>query len=306
MSDEIKITPIKMVIDRSEFTDGDTVKKVRGKITNLYEIRKGGDGNDTYEYQNGEFVGEDGGKTRICFSKCSQTNSIKNKTITITAHKGKDGWTGMKVIDKTFTKDGKEEVRRELRISPTANIEIEGGGQTSDGGGSSSQQKPTGGGGQSQPKFDGHPRPFLEDMVALHYDINTLVNEKYGEKAKQEFIATIFIEAGKNGLAFNYRDRASKPIPVKYPPAPKDPNDWKECVMPWGKEGVIGKKLSELDPETLKTIHNYFDEKKINTDLANCVYQAAIDLNLFPKTEEEKKQESDDRALDPAPDDIPF
>src|SRR5689334_24338524 len=99
--DEIKITPIKMAADRSEFTDGDAVKKVRGKITALYPVRKGED----YEYQNGDFVGEDGGKIRICFSKCTQSDSIKNKTITITAHRGKDGWTGCKIIDKEYEKD---------------------------------------------------------------------------------------------------------------------------------------------------------------------------------------------------------
>jgi hypothetical protein len=75
--------------------------------------------------------------------------------------------------------------------------------------------------------------------------------------------------------------------------------------MPWG-EKTAGKKLSEIDNETLKVVHKYFDDKKLNTDLAECVYQAARDLNLFPPTEEEKQQEADDRALDAAPSDIPF
>lgn len=305
MSDDIKITTISKVLDRSEFTDQDAVKKVRGKVTKFYPVNKGED----FEYQNGEFKGEDGGEIRICFSKCTQPDSIKNKTITLTSVKSdQHGWTGIKVLDRKYEKDGEQKVRRELRISPTAKIEIEGGGssESSGGGGSGRSTNSGGGGGSSQPKFDGHPRLFLEDMIALHFDVSTLVNEKYGEP-RPEFIATIFIEAAKNGLAFNYKERASKPAPVKYPPAPTDPHEWKECVMPWGKDGVIGRKLSALEPEKIKEIHIYMDSKKMNTPLAECVYQAARDLKLFEAEEKDKEQQAaDDAALDAAPDDIPF
>lgn len=303
MSDDIKITPIKSVIDKSEFTDGDTVKKVRGKITALYEVRRG----DDYEYQNGDFVGEDGGKVRICFSKCSQSSSVKNKTITITAHKGKDGWTGIKVIDKEYEKDGEKKSQRELRITPTANIEIEGGGSSggeSSGGG---QSKSSGGGGQSQPRNEAHPSLVIEDTIMLHFDVKRKLKELYGESFREEDVATVFIALDKQGQTINYKERAAKPIPVKYPPAPKDPNDWKECVMPWGKEGVIGRKLSAIEPDKIKAIHAYFEEKGLNTDLAECVYQAARDLKLFEEENKAKEQQAaDDAALDAAPDDIPF
>ena len=320
MSDEIKITPIKKILDTSEFTDGDIVKKVRGKITKLYEVKKGGD----YEYQNGEFVGEDGGTIRICFSKCSQPESAKNKMVTIVGHKSEQhGWTGIKVYDKEYDKDGQKKIRRELRVSATATLTYDGGAPSgnapSNSGGSQktgqNQSSGSGGGNSSRNvNNDIHPKIILGDLIALHADIVALVNETYGvENAKPEFIATIFIEAGKQGLAFNYKDRASKPVPVKYPPAPSDPSEWKECVMPWG-ETTKGKKLSEITDETLKKIHKYFDDKADNSALAECVYQAARDRDIFKAEREEAarlaakeaSQQADDAALDAEPDDIPF
>lgn len=306
MSEELKVTSIKKILDRDEFSDGDNVKKIKGKITAMYPVRKGGDGDSGYEYQNCEFEGEDGGKIRICFSKCTQPTSAKGQKVTIHSIKNDQrGWLGIQVKDGEH--DGKK--TRELRIVPSAVLEYSGQASTGSGGGSGGS---SGGGEKSQPaqsKRDDsvHPIVILKDLIGLHAKIVDLVNESYGESAKPEYIATLFIEAAKNGLAFNFLERVSKPVPIKYPPAPKDYSLWKECVMPWGKEGVIGKKLSELPEDKLREIHIYFDEKGINTDLAECVYQAARDLGLFKKEEEQQQQQAaDDAALDAAPDDIPF
>lgn len=305
MSEELKVTSIKRLLDKDDFTNGDNVKRIKGKITALYNANKG----DDYEYQNGEFTGEDGSKIRICFSKCSQPSSAKNKTVMISSvSNDQQGWLGIKVLDKEH--DGKKQ--RELRIVPSAIVEYIGGpnGSSSD----SPKDKTTGEKteGRPAPERKGsqdHPRPLLEDMVELHFDVATLVAKRYGKESFEvvaPFIATVFIEAAKNGLAYDYKNRASKPVPVKYPPAPKDYSLWKECVMPWGKEGVIGKKLSELSEDKLREIHIYFDEKGINTDLAECVYQAARDLNLFKQKEKAEQEAADNAALDAAPDDIPF
>lgn len=149
-----------------------------------------------------------------------------------------------------------------------------------------------------------HPRPILEDLVALHREIYGIVNDTYKAEIEaktvdpQAFIATIFIEAAKQGCVLDYRERAKKPVVKQYPPAPKDPAQWKEAFIPSGD--AAGKKLSEVPKEYVKKLFDFFNERGDNTPFANCVYRAAEDLGLVNRTP------APDPDLDAAPDDIPF
>lgn len=146
-----------------------------------------------------------------------------------------------------------------------------------------------------------HPLVIVDDIIALHVAVTAKLKEAYpeaNEEAIDRKIATVFISADKQGCILDFRERAKKPIVKQYPPAPKDPAQWKEAFIPSGD--AAGKKLSEVPKEYVKKLFDFFNERGDNTPFANCVYRAAEDLGLVNRTP------APDPDLDAAPDDIPF
>ncbi len=295
---------ISKILDPDEFADKAIIMCIEGTLTKLYDATTG----DDYEYQNGEFKDSTGKTIKITFSKCTQPSTAKGKKVTISAVKSdKHGWQGLKVEDKTYTSKGKEVSERIIKVTATAQIEY-GGASSNEGSGSSGSGKPqsvgTGSGTQSQPKSDIHPKKAIGDMLLLHVAITTLVNETYGEKisdaAKQGAVATLFIESAKQGLVWDFEKRNAKELPKQYPPAPKDPKDWKNCVIPKGE--FEGKTLEELPEDRLLELFNVLDDKGSNTPFAECVYQAAKDRDVLPKDDPKQPESSDE----PEEDSIPF
>jgi hypothetical protein len=117
----------------------------------------------------------------------------------------------------------------------------------------------------------------------------------------QGAIATIYIEAAKNGLTHNFVERMNKPIPKQYPKPPKDhEKDWDVCIVPKGE--FEGKTLKELPEGKLRELYTALKKQSSESDFAKCVYSAAKAREIFK--EEEKPKDPD---LDPQPeDDIPF
>lgn len=308
----MKLSTVQELLDPDCFADKSVVMNVRGKITKLWGVKSGTNQNGPWELQNGEFTDETG-SIPICFSSCTQPTTARGKVVTLSCVKSdKHGWKGVTIDDREYEKGGQMVQTRELKVTAMANVDYGDGGsqraaQTSKSpaktGGSA--QQPTQ---QSQSRSIGvHPKLVLQDLIALHYDVALLVNEKYGDEAKPEYIATIFIEASREGLPLDYIKRAAAVIKKTYPPAPKDPNKWKVCVMPWGK--IEGKTLEEVTDEELKTAFDYFEKKEDNSDLAECVYQAALDRGVVQPPEPPPQEEvpgDTDGSLDAAPSDIPF
>lgn len=316
-----KTATIKELLNPDEYADKSVVMRVTGKLTKLFKPKTGSNNNGDWSLQNGE-IQDSTGSMSICFSNNEQLMTARNKVITIEAVQSKQhGWTGLKVEDREYPEGT---WIRELKATSTANISFDGGsqqqqqtnqsGQKTSGYGKPKQQEQQ----TQQPanrQVNLHPKQILADLIALHYDVAGLVNEIYnpeGTKKGDEtdvapFIATVFIEAAKNGLGMDYVKRAAAPIKKAYPPAPKDPAKWKDCVIPWGK--VEGKTIAEISDDELKVMFDYFDGKKDNSPLAECVYKAALDRGVIAPPEEQPPDDvtgDTDGSLTAAPDDIPF
>jgi hypothetical protein len=243
---------------------------------------------------------------KVSFSSNTQPESAKGRMVTITSSKSEQhGWQGIKVVDSEYqSKKTNETVKeRVLRITATAKVEFDGGAPAQTG----SDPRPQGGGssGPTQPaRPSKHPLLMLQDIIALHGRVVDLVNEIYKEQAKTEYYATVFIEACRQGLQWDAVKELSKPIVKTYPPAPKDPNQWKECIIPKGSNE--GKTLAEISDEDLMKLHTYYDNhdtpKVANGPFAECVYQAARDRKL----EGAKPIPPETTGDEPAEDDIPF
>lgn len=303
--------PLSRILNPDEFPDKAIVMSVTGKLVSLYDANKGEGADGEYEFQNG--VLEQGGKKiKIVFSKCSQPKTARGKEITILSAKtDKFGWQGVKVEDRSWNKDGEDHHERQLKVTPTAEISYGGASSTGTPTGGSQTGGGQAGSGQAAPqqrKATGHPLPILKDNLALHGAIASLVNEKYGAmpaEFQQSAIATLFIEAARQGLCWDFEKAAAAPLPKKYPPVPTDPKEWKNCVLSKGKNE--GKTLAEISDADLLAMFSYYDEKQDNSALAECVYEAARSRDVLPKPKPPEKT-PEDAALDPAPpeDDIPF
>lgn len=309
MSNTAAPVPIKNVLDPNAYADQMPVMCVRGTITKLYQAKTGEGGSGPYSFQNAELK-DATGTIKVTFSSNEQPMSCKGKVVTIRAFKSdKHGWVGLKVEDREFEQNGEPKQERQLKVSGTAEIEYAGattGGGGGGGGGNAANTKQPpakANGGTDTAKPPRHPRLFLEDAVALYCDIVALVNEKFQDAHPEGAVSTLFIEAAKNGIVYDYKAQAAKPLPVKYPPTPTDPSEWRKCYIPSGE--LAGKTLEQISDEKLNALFDYYDGKGANTPLAECVYQAARDRGLLPPPEPPPAPPSDP-DLDVPPDDIPF
>jgi hypothetical protein len=288
--EDIKPIPFKRILDPNEFSDGDIIKCIKGTIIKLYKIRAGEGTRGHYEYQDGEIKDDAGTIMGITFASCSQPDSAKGKRVTI-----------MSTMTESFGKQGvklevseynQKEIKK-LRITSSANISY-------DGGATGQQQQRPNGQAQQQPAMNVHPKVILQDLTKMHCAITDLVNEIYKEQPdafKQGAVATIFIEAAKQGVAVDFAKRYSQMI---IPPAPADPKNWSECVVPKGSN--IGKRLQEVSDEDLLKLHGWLADTDSKTNFAKCVYQAALDRNVLPVHQDETGAEEN---LEELPD-IPF
>lgn len=313
--------PVSFEKIKNDYDDGQTVMTIAGTITALYPVKKGGD----WEYQNGKMKDRNGEEIDISFSKNTQPDSVKGQKVVIRSVKHeKHGWLGVKVEDQNYEKNGEQINKRVLKIVASANIEFEGKSGGSKPQSSQSQNGDSGkyphGAGQTQQQSSTHPEPVLQDLISLHMRCRSYAEQAYpdlkedpeahtpaqnNESLRAQATASIFIEASKMGLAWNFTERVSAPIPQKIAPPPKDPKNWRQCQIPKGE--MVGKTLADLTEEQLTKL---FDAvKESTTAFAGCVRYGFDELGYLKKRQDaEAKQRENDKALEPETeeDDIPF
>jgi hypothetical protein len=104
---------------------------INGTLTALYPRKTGESSKGPWSFQNGELT-QGKAKIKLVFKGLDEPvdKSLKGKDITITAHKGDKGWTGIYSQDNEY--QGK--TTREIKVTPTATIEQgEGGGDNDEG-----------------------------------------------------------------------------------------------------------------------------------------------------------------------------
>lgn len=300
-------------IKSEDYDDGQVVQTIAGTIISLFDVKKGeSSGGNPYEFQNGKMKDSEGTEIDICFSSNSQPKTAKGKKVTIRSVKTEQhGWNGIKVEDQSFTPQGKSEPvqKRVLKITGSADITYDGGESSAKSGASASQS----GGGQSgfQATAGMHPEVFLADVVAFHRRCYECAESAYPDlpnedktkimdnsALRQSATAAIFIEGVRHQMHINYIENSKKPVPVKIPPPPKNPAQWRECIIPKGE--MMGKTLADLNDDQLMAFYDAMKDKE--HPFAKCVQFAADERGLL------KKQKEADAALepDPAEDDIPF
>lgn len=155
-------------------------------------------------------------------------------------------------------------------------------------------------------------------FVDCFFHVHSLVNEKMktipvvSELGPIEFhdlvsraTATVFVDVAKSGVAATWNPNFK---PRRFPPPPANPNDWPECYIEKEGSALDGQKLSEISDDNLRKLHEYYDKKKSNTKMAECVYQAAIDRKIFQSEDPQQPSENDggSDAEQHEEDDIPF
>lgn len=118
MSTPVEPFPLNML---KTFIDGQAVGCVEGKLVKLFKQKTGSNSNGDWAIQNGELEAADGTVVPLFIKDRDQLgDSLKNRTIRITAKKGDKGVSGLYVFD-----DEKNDVIvRKLKVTPTATIDI--------------------------------------------------------------------------------------------------------------------------------------------------------------------------------------
>lgn len=307
---------------------------VEGTLNKLYPEKNTAHGT----LQNGEITDDNGDMLKITFADCSLNMSARNQRVMIESTEGRHGWTGCKVKDDqtygraiwvtpsatvTFPNGGSHNAppprQQQQQQRP------QGGQQRNQGRQQTQQQQrpPQGNQGRGQPQNDRQQRPaqgggglnkpenqfqILERITDCYAKTFTLVNERMrpvfdelkvpAEQVPdliQRSVATVFVDVGKSGVLATWNPNFKV---SKYPPPPTDPTQWKEAVIPAGS--LEGRTLESLNDEELKKLFEYYDQKQSNSALAECVYKAAEDRQLF------KQQEQAPAGQEAPEDDIPF
>jgi hypothetical protein len=259
----------------------DIIKKVTGKITKLFPERKFDGQYGPTSVQNGE-IEVDGQAYKIAFWKCTQLDSAKNRTVTLSSTRSKQGLNGVILEKESYEKEGKKIENLLIRVSASAKIEYDGE--------SEEPARVT-----STPKVivTDNPEKALDEIVEMHQYIDSLVRMAYlgkitDEETLRSYVSSVFIEANRKGIHYSTKTEApKKEEPVK---EEADPKNWGSAIVPEGHpkfKELGGKKLAEVGKPSLTKLYEYFLEKGFTTPFAKCVEQAAEDFHLdSPLTEE--------------------
>jgi hypothetical protein len=253
----------------------DIIKKVTGKITKLFPERKFDGQYGPTSVQNGE-IEVDGQTYKLAFWKCTQPESAKNRTVTLSSTRGKQGMNGVTFEEESYKKEGKEIKNLLIRVTASAKIEYDGE--------SEEPARVT-----STPKtiVTDNPEKALDEIVEMHQYIDSLVRMAYlgkitDEETLRSYVSSVFIEANRKGIHYSSKVEAPK---KEEPKAEElDPADWASVIVPSGSQK--GKKLAEIGKPALTKLYEYYLEKGFTTPFAKCVEKAAEDLNLDAPSED--------------------
>jgi len=263
----------------------DIIKKVTGKITKLYKSRNVNTKYGEKNFQDGE-IEIDGNAYKITFCNNEQKDSVKNRTVTLSSTRGKQGLNGVTFAEEKYeNKEGQQVCNQVIKVSASAKVEYDG-----------VSEEPPRVAASSPPKsiVTDNPEQELDKIVEMHQYIDSLVRMAYlgkitDEETLRSYVSSVFIEANRKGIHYSSKSEApKKEEPVK---EETDPDDWGSAIVPSGSQK--GKKLAEIGKPALIKLYEYYLEKGFTTPFAKCVEQAAEDLNLDAPVVEEA-------------DDIPF
>jgi hypothetical protein len=253
----------------------DIIKKVTGKITKLFPEKKFDGQYGPTSVQNGE-IEVDGQTYKLAFWKCTQPESAKGRTVTLSSTRGKQGLNGLTFEEESYEKEGKKIKNFLIRVSASAKIEYDGV--------SEEPARVT-----STPKVivTDNPEKALDEIVEMHLYIDCLVRMAYlgkitDEETLRSYVSSVFIEANRKGIHYSSKVEAPK---KEEPKAEElDPADWASVIVPSGSQK--GKKLAEIGKPALTKLYEYYLEKGFTTPFAKCVEKAAEDLNLDAPAED--------------------
>jgi hypothetical protein len=256
----------------------DIIKKVTGKITKLFPEKKFEGSYGPTSVQNGE-IEVDGQAYKIAFWKCTQPESAKNRTVTLSSTRGKQGLSGVTFEKDSYEKEGKKIENLLIKVTASGKIEYDG-----------VSEEPVRVASSATPKsiVTDNPEQELDRIVETHLYIDSLVRMAYLGKVTDEetlraYVSSVFIEANRKGISIGKSEPKSEPKVEE--PAQLDPADWASAIVPSGSHK--DKKLGAIGKPALTKLYQFYLEKGFNTPFAKCVEQAAIDLNLDAPVEEE-------------------
>jgi len=253
----------------------DIIKKVTGKITKLFPEKKFEGSYGPTSVQNGE-IEVDGQAYKIAFWKCTQPESAKNRTITLSSTRGKQGLSGVTFEKDSYEKEGKKIESLLIKVTASGKIEYDG-----------VSEEPVRVASTPKTIVTDNPEKALDEIVETHLYIDSLVRMAYLGKVTDEetlraYVSSVFIEANRKGISI------SKSEPKVEEPKTEElnPKLWAEVIVPSGSNA--GKKLGEIGKPALTKLYQYYLGKGFTTPFAKCIEQAAEDFHLdAPVTEED-------------------
>jgi hypothetical protein len=258
----------------------DIIKKVTGKITKLYKSRNVNTKYGEKNFQDGE-IEIDGNAYKITFCNNEQKDSVKNRTVTLSSTRGKQGLNGVTFAEEKYeNKEGKQVCNQVIKVSASAKVEYDG-----------VSEEPPRVASPATPKsiVTDNPEKALDEIVEMHQYIDSLVRMAYlgkitDEETLRSYVSSVFIEANRKGIHYSTKSEAPK---KEEPKEELNPDDWGSAIVPSGSQK--GKKLAEIGKPALIKLYEYYLEKGFTTPFAKCVEQAAEDLNLDSVTTDEEE-----------------
>ena len=254
----------------------DIIKKVTGKITKLFPEKKFDGSYGPTSVQNGE-IEVDGQTYKIAFWKCTQPESAKNRTITLSSTRGKQGLSGVTFEKDSYEKEGKKIESLLIKVTASGKIEYDGV--------SEEPVRVT-----STPKsiVTDNPEQELDKIIETHQYIDSLVRMVYrnitNEETLRAYVSSVFIEANRKCISISKSEPKSE-LKEEEPESDADINNWASAIVPSGSQK--GKKLVDIGKPKLTELYEYYLAKGFTTPFAKCVEKAAEVFHLdSPFTDE--------------------
>ena len=257
----------------------DIIKKVTGKITKLFPEKQAEGNYGPYTIQNGE-IEVDGKNYKLAFWKCTQPESAKGRTVTLSSTRGKHGMNGVTFEEESYkNKEGQQIHNQVIKVSASAKVEYDG-----------ASDEPVRVASTSKVIVTDNPEQAIDQIVETHLYIDSLVRMAYlgkitDEETLRAYVSSVFIEANRKGISIGKSEPKSEPKAEEPKVEEIDPKDWASAIVPSGSQK--DKKLGEIGKPALTKLYQYYLEKGFNTPFAKCVEQAAIDFNLDAPIEED-------------------
>jgi hypothetical protein len=290
MSNQIE-TPI---ADGFNFSKEDVIPSISGKVTKLYDAQEKEGQHGPYMLQNGVLETEHGEVKFVSFGN-PMDKTARGRNVTIKCGKDKKNKLGGVVyeLNSYFSKKENREITEEvIKISGLAVISFEGGQSASSSESSSVVSS------KAKPVVEKVAQSSVKSEDALDqlegvFKVHALIDQDYRARFKDYdeetlrcYVNSAFIQLDKMGLVRAAACQLMPRVEVSNSPAAPsesvnvniDPSDWKNFVVTSGVHA--GKNLSEVPKSELMKFYDHVVAKKSSSLFAQCVVQAAIELEF--------------------------